>query len=178
LETTTNDVTFFKHFRDVKKADGTIENKIAPMRKSIYSIADLATVMRTANKRYLEFLSALDDPTSGAPKLEKLSTPIKQHNHPYKGFNFFDKNDLALLRTIARGEFNITGFQNKNLRKFLPSLTPSKATRAIKRLRVHRIIRKVRNSYKYQLTRLGKLVVALGCQIREFFMIPALALCN
>jgi hypothetical protein len=112
LETTTNDVSFFKHFRDVKQADGTIVNKIASMRKSIYSITDLAKLMHDANARYLEFLSALNDPTSAAPKLEKLSSTITEHNHPYKGFNPFDATDLAILTTIARGEFNIRGFQN------------------------------------------------------------------
>jgi hypothetical protein len=41
IETTSNDVTFFKHFRDVKQADGSIVNKIASTRKSIYRITYL-----------------------------------------------------------------------------------------------------------------------------------------
>jgi hypothetical protein len=178
IETTTNDVSFFKHFRDVEQEDGTIVNKIASMRKSIYSLPDLAKVMHDANLRYLEFLSALDDPTAGAPKLEKISKTVTENNHPYKGFNFFDENDLLLLRTIARGEFNIVGFQNKQLRSFIDNLTSSKTTRIIKRLRLHGLIKKVRSSYKYRLTLLGKQVVALGLKIREFFIVPTLALCN
>jgi hypothetical protein len=177
IETTTNDVSFFKHFRDVQRQDGTIVNKIASMRKSIYSLPDLAKLMLNANDRYIEFLSALDDPSRAAPKLEKLSKPISEHNHPYKGFNLFDSDDLNLLRTIARGEFNITGFQNKQIRTYLDNLTPSKTTRIIKRLRIHGLIRKVRGSYKYRLSYLGKQVVALGLKIREFFITPEIALC-
>jgi hypothetical protein len=177
LETVTNDVSFFKHFRDVQQADGTIVNKIASMRKSIYSISDLASLMRDANFRYLEFLSSLDDPTDGAVKLEKLSDTISEHNHPYKGFNFFDSEDLQLLRTIARGEFNINGFQNKHLRIHLKHISTSKATRIIKRLRIHGLIRKVRGAYKYMLSSIGKKVVALGLKIKEFFITPNLALC-
>jgi hypothetical protein len=177
IETTTNDVSFFKHFRDVEKDDGTIVNKIAPMRKSIYSLPDLAAMMRDANYRYLEFLSALDDPSDAAPKLERLSKTVSEHNHPYKGFNFFDSEDLNLLRTIARGEFNITGFQNKHLRKHIDNLSSYKTTRIIKRLKIHGLIRKVRGAYKYRLSSLGKHVVALGLKIREFFITPELALC-
>lgn len=177
IETTTNDVSFFKHFRDVEMKDGAIVNKIASMRKSIYSLSDLAKIMRDANERYLEFLSALDDPSDAAPKLERLSKTVSEHNHPYKGFNFFDSEDLRLLRTIARGEFNITGFQNKQLRAHIDNLTSSKTTRIIKRLRLHGLIKKVRGSYKYRLSSLGKQVVALGLKIREFFITPELALC-
>jgi hypothetical protein len=36
IEIATNDVSFFKHFRDVERDDGSIVNKIASMRKSIY----------------------------------------------------------------------------------------------------------------------------------------------
>jgi hypothetical protein len=177
IETTSDDVSFFKHFRDVRQADGTIVNKIAPMRKSIYSLPALAKLMREANRRYLEFISALDDPTSAAPKLQKLSSTITEHNHPYKGFNFFDATDLHILRTIARGEYNIVGFQNRQLRAHLADLSTSKAARIIKRLRIHGIIAEVRGAYKYRLTNIGKQIVALGFKIKEFFIAPSLALC-
>jgi len=177
IETTTNDVSFFKHFRDVKKADGTITNKIAPMRKSIYSLPDPAQLMYDANMRYLQWLSTLDDPIDGTVKLQKLSSTITQHNHPYKGFNLFDESDLQILNTIARGEFNISGFQNKQIRMRIIDLSSSKATRVIKRLRIHGIISKVRGTYKYRLTNIGKQVVSLGLKIKEFFVTPSLAFC-
>lgn len=85
--------------------------------------------------------------------------------------------NLLNLRTIARGEFNITGFQNRHLREHLTGLTSSKATRIIKRLKIHGLIRKVRGAYKYRLSSLGMKVVALGLKIREFFITPQLALC-
>jgi DNA-binding transcriptional ArsR family regulator len=162
----------------VQQNDGTIVNKIASMRKSIYSIGDLAEITRAANMRYLDFLSALDDPTQGASKLARVSKTIRQHNHPYKGFNFFDTKDLLLLRTIARGEYTIAGFCNRQIRSHIGSLSPSQITRIIKRLRIHGLIRKLTGAYRYRLTKLGTLVVALGLKLREFFVVPNLALCN
>jgi hypothetical protein len=178
LETATNDVSFFEHSRDVNQNDGTIVNKIAPMRTSIYSLVDLAKLTHDANMRHLKFLSALNDPTSAAPKLQQLSSTITGNTHPYKGFNFFDTTDLQILRTIARGKFNITGFQNKHLRARMRDLSTSKTTRIIKRLKIHVIISIVRGAYKYRLIRIGKQVDALGVKIREFFILPSIALCN
>ncbi len=34
----------------------------------------------------------------------------------YKGFNFFSKEDQQVFEAIARGEFNIRGLRNKQLR--------------------------------------------------------------
>jgi hypothetical protein len=178
IETTTNDVSFFKHYRDVEHKDGTITNKIASMRKSIYSISDLAAVMGAANMRYLHYLSSLDEPTDGANKLAGLSKTVRQHNHPYKGLNFFDEKDLDLLRVIARGEFTISGFCNKQIRSTLTHMSSSQVSRCIKRLRIHGIVRKIRGAYRYRLTKLGTHVVSLGLQLREFFIVPNLALCK
>jgi hypothetical protein len=41
IETTVNDVTFFKHYRTVEQRDGTNAAKMANMKKSIYSLAPL-----------------------------------------------------------------------------------------------------------------------------------------
>jgi hypothetical protein len=43
----------------------------------------------------------------------------------------------------VRGEFNISGLQNKTLRLHLPDLSSSQVSRLIKRLRTHGLIKKV-----------------------------------
>ena len=72
-----------------------------------------ATSLGAANRRYLEFLSAIEDPRTGRHKLNKLSRTVQQDGRSYPGFNLFDADDDILLRSIARGEFNISGLQNK-----------------------------------------------------------------
>jgi hypothetical protein len=73
IETTVNDVSQFKHSREVQQRDGTVTQKIAPMKKNIYSLYPLVRLLKASNRRYLEFLSSLDDPSDGAKKLEELS---------------------------------------------------------------------------------------------------------
>ncbi|MCP4622390.1 MAG: hypothetical protein GY850_02550 [bacterium] len=60
-----NDISFFKHHRKVEHRDGTSSYKVANMRKTIFSIPQLIPVMSGCNRRYIEFLSAVDDPTNG-----------------------------------------------------------------------------------------------------------------
>ena len=177
IETTVNDVSFFKHIRDVEGADGSCIRKVAQMRKSIYSIPALQEVLWDANRRYLEFISCLQDDSVGIKKINKLSKPVVDNNHPYKGFNFFDAADYMLLKTLARGEYCISGFQNKSLQKHLKSYSRSQITRCLKRLRMHGLIKKIRKTYKYYLTAFGKQVIVLGLKIKELVVIPQLAIC-
>jgi len=175
IETTTNDVSQFRHYREVQRHDGSRENKVAPMKKNIYSLYILAQLLKDSNRRYLEFISTFDDPSDGVKKLIKISDPVKEDDRSYKGFNFFSQADQKLFEVLARGEFNINGFQNKMIRKFIPDLSPSSVTRILKRLLLHGLIKRVARSRKYYLTKLGKAVITTGLKTRALFIIPSLA---
>jgi hypothetical protein len=61
----------------------------------------------------------------------------------YRGFNLFDAEDERLFEALARGEFNISGFQNNELRRL------------------------VGRTYKYYLTGPGKQVITLGQKLKN-----------
>jgi hypothetical protein len=175
IETTVNDLTFFKHYREVEHRDGTKQIKWASMQKTIYSLPALRELLEDANRRYLEFLSSIEDPRNGRDKLDKLSQTVHNEGRSYPGFNLFDHSDEALLLGIARGEFNISGLQNKSLRRLLRGKNSSQVSRLLKRLRLHGLIKKVGRTYKYYLTQFGKTVIAAGLKLRELVIIPQLA---
>lgn len=174
IETTVNDVSQFKVSRDVQQRDGSVIQKIAPMKKNIYSLFPLGGLLKASNRRYLEMVSSWDDPSDGAKKLEDLSASKKDNNRRFKGFNFFSREDQQLFRVLSHGEFNINGLQNKSIRKWLPELSPATVSRILKRLRVHGIVKKVSGTRKYYLTKLGKSVITLGLKTKELFIIPGL----
>ena len=175
VETTTYDVSFFRHYRQVEHRNGTAEMKYTTMKKTIYSLPALNELTTAANHRYLKFLSTLDDPTPGAKALEKLSTPVREADRTWRGFNIFDAEDLRLFEVLLRGEFNISGFRNRTLRTFLTSKTAPQLSRILKRLRCHGLIKKVAGNYKYHLTALGRAVASLALQLRAFLVTPTLA---
>src|SRR5437763_9087896 len=90
IETTVNDPTFFKHYREVEHRDGSKETKWASMQKTIYSLPALRELLEAANRRYLEFLSTIEDPRAGRNKIDKLSRTGELQGRRYSGFNLFD----------------------------------------------------------------------------------------
>jgi hypothetical protein len=174
VECTANDVTFFQHHRMVEHRDGTQEFKLAPVRKSIYSLPVLRELLGAATGRYLDFLAALDDPRPGLRALEKIATPVHEGERSYRGFNLFHGPDLDLFRTILRGEFTITGFQARQLRLHLPACSGAQLSRCLKRLRTHGVIKKIGRRYKYYLTTLGRTVATAALKLRELVIIPML----
>ncbi len=175
IETTINDVTFFKHYRKVEHRDGTTGMKTAPLRKTIYSLGVLKELLAAANARYLDFLAALDDHSAGHKRLDKVTRSVRHKGRSLKGFNFFHQDDLDLFRSILGGEHCISGFTNRRLRKAMPEKSGAQIGRLIKRLRSHGLIKKVARSYKYYLTKLGKKVLTTGLKLRELVLIPSLA---
>ena len=144
------------------------------MKKNIYSLHDLQKLLRAANYRYLAFISGFEDNDDGLKALNKITQRINENGRSYKGINFFDSNDLRLLLTIVRGEYNISGFQNKDVKEQMPHKTGSQISRILKRLRVHGIIKKIGHTYKYYPTALGRKVIAMGLKLQEYFIIPQL----
>ena len=175
IESTCNDVGEFRVNRDVQHRDGSVTVDKAPMKKSIYSLYQLFTIMKAANYRYLEFISTFDDHSDGEKKLSETTESIEDNGRTYRGFNFFNAKDLKILETIDRGEFNIQGFQNTDIRMRLIGVSPSAMSRILKRLRLHGLIIKVSGSYKYYLTTLGKSIVAAGLKVKNLIIVPELA---
>jgi hypothetical protein len=175
IETTSNNVSFFKHHRTVEQRNGEQCFKLAPVKKSIYSLQpDLRDLMAAANRRYLEFISSIDDPSSGIQALNKVSTSIKENGKTYKGFNFFKGEDQLLLEIITRGEFNISGLRNSDIRKRLPQKSSSQVSHLLKRLRTHGLIKKIGRTYKYYLTAFGRHVILSGLKLKNLVLIPEL----
>jgi hypothetical protein len=156
IETTTNDVSFFKYYREVEHRNGS------------------ALLFKASNKRYLEFISAFDNKEAGRKRLDKVTRSKQENNRNYKGFNLFCQDDLSLLLTVLRGEYNISGFRNKNIRIRIPEFNTGKVSRLIKRLKVFGLIKKAGKTYKYYLTKLGKELVITAERLKETVLIPAL----
>ena len=166
VETTTNDVTFFKHHRWVEHRSGEKTFKLAQVRKSIYSLRDLKDLMGAANRRYLAFMADIDDPYAVRKEMDKLAGRMRNKGRSFRGFNLFNGIDLKLLLTIAQGEWTISGFRAANLRQAL-GVKPGRASYLIKLLRVHGLIKKIGRQYKYYLTKTGRRIITTALVIRE-----------
>lgn len=175
LETTTNDVSFFKHHRKVEHRDGHATRELAGLKKTIYSLVDLREILAGCNRRYLEFLSAIEDTSGGARDLTRLTEPQHEGDRTIKGLNFFERTEQRLLRALQRPEFNIHGMRRADLKHHLPEFSSSRLSRQLHRLRSIGLIKRVTRTYRYYLTRLGRAAIAAACSLTQFQIIPALA---
>jgi hypothetical protein len=176
IESTCNNVGAFRVTRDVQHKDGSVSAEKAPMRKSIYSLYQLFTIMKAANYRYLEFISTFDDHSDGDKNLSEIAKPVIENGRSYRGFNFFSQEDLNVLVAIDRGEFNINGLQNRDVRRFLVNVSSAAMSRIFKRLSLHGLIDKIAGTHRHILTSLGKSVVAAGLKVKNMIVVPQLSL--
>jgi hypothetical protein len=59
--------------------------KTAAPKKSIYSLPELMELLRAANRRYLEFISTLDDPSCALKDLEKIAVAVRDGERSLRG---------------------------------------------------------------------------------------------
>jgi hypothetical protein len=176
IECVSNDVSFYRHHRKVEHRDGTSDYRVADLKKSIFSLGDLAGLMRAGCARYLEFLGELADRSGGQTNLEQISQPVRDDRaRSWRGFNFFLGNDLAVLLGVVRGEYQISGMSNRRMQAALPGKSSGQIGRILKRLRLHGLIKKVGKTYKYYLTELGRRAVLVGLKLKEHLIVPGLA---
>ena len=175
IETTTNDVSFFKHHRKVEHRQGRPTRALAPVKKSIYSLIDLREILFACNRRYLEHLSALDDFSAGVRALNRLTRSRTVDDKTVKGINFFDPTDNALLHALQDPRVNIAGVRRADLLPLLDQLSPDRLSRQLRRMRDIGVIKRVTGTYRYYLTRMGRAATAAICRVTESIIVPMMA---
>jgi hypothetical protein len=165
VETTINQTRDFKVLRR-KEGDSQGDLAWRPLRKGVADLHRRAQVSEAANRRYLQALANVQDTVSLGSLTEKLCRPATWKGQRVRALNPYGPEDLALLQAVARGEFTINGFRNRDLAKLLyPSdqdLTPTEkrrqsgaVTRKLRLLRAHGLIKKVPKTHRYHLTARG-----------------------
>jgi hypothetical protein len=176
LEMTTYDVSFFKHYRQVVHQDGTKEQCLAVMKKSIYSLRDLAQLMQAGLKRYSQWLASLREHTAGQKDATRLARPAHdQQGRSYRGFNPFLEEDETVLQTLLRGEHALAGLTARRLHSLLQGWSRGRISRLLKRFRLHGLLRKIGHTYVYHLTPLARRVVTAVLDVKNNMMVPQLA---
>ena len=174
IETTANDVSFFKHHRKVEHCEGPPTREFAPVKKSIHSLIDLREILLGCNRRYLAHLSALDDFSAGVRALDRLTRPREVDGKTVKGINFFEPGDSALLHALQNPRVNIAGVRRADLLPDLGMFTPARLSRQLRRLLNIGVIKRVKGTYRYYLTKAGRAATAAAARLTEAVIVPAM----
>ena len=131
--------------------------------------------MLGCNRRYLEYLSSLDDFSTGIRTLDRLTQPHPAKGRTVRGLNFFSRAEQTLLAALQRPAFNIAGLRRADLLPLLARCSPATLTRHLARLRQLGVIKRVTGTYRYYLTRAGRAAITAGRRLTEHTIISALA---
>ena len=176
IEVTVNDVTFLQQHREVVHHNGEREIKWAPMQKTICSLAPLRELLAAATQRYLKFLSDVETPEVGVQALNQLTqTQVARPAIATRASISSLRRTLRCSGSYCTASSPSRGFTNKALRHWLPEQTSAQVSHLLKRLRVHKLIKKVGQRYKYYLTDFGRQVATMVLKLRELHVIPTLA---
>jgi len=170
VETTIGDPTDFKVFRPLhNKPHG--KRQWLPLRKGVADLYRRAEVSQRSNHTYFNALAAMGDTTPCSKIFDTVSRPVTDCGRRVRALRLADPNDIALLEAIARGEFAISGFRNRDIR---PQLYPAASTalpaerprlsarisRLLRILRAHGLIQKIQKTTRYRLTDHGHTLIA------------------
>ena len=175
IETTLNNVRDFKVYRP-KEGDPEGPCSWQRMRKGIADLHRRTQLSQASNKRYLDALASIDVECLLGEMVESVCRPVNLKNQRVRPLRPWNKEDTLLLKIISRGEFNIAGFRNKDIRQGLypgnhdvqtNRRLSARITHRLRMLRAHGIIRKVPRTFRYVLTDKGRQIVTAVIQTQH-----------
>ena len=181
IETTINDPGAFKCYGDVHHRNGDVTKEWKPMGKSISNLYRYAEIARAANRRYIDALENIIPVKSTQDEIEAVCCHKTEKGKTYTGFNVWEKETLEALRLVADGRYLLSGFTNKIIRKalypesFKEKKATGRTTRLLKKLRVHKIIRKQPRSQKYFVTNKGRRIINALIEMKDEYYPKAVA---
>jgi hypothetical protein len=132
IETVINCPKDFAVRRTCHHRDGSTSQGYFPMRKNVASLVHYQEHARACNRRYLDALAIVDDPTPAYQKLRQLTEPKKVQGRSFAGFNPARREDVRAFAAVLDGDGIARGFRNQDIRAALfgpalnsPSSTPS-----------------------------------------------------
>lgn len=179
-EATIQDARDFRVYRPLEgQPDGPYAWR--RMRKGIADLHRRAAVSRQATERYLDSLASVEDDTTLGELWARLAQPTRWHGRRVRALRPLS-DDRLLLETVSRGEFTLNGVRNRDLQAvFFPTPAATRrearrrsawASRRLRLLRAHGLLRKVPGTHRYHVTTAGRrlltaILTALRSTVRQ-----------
>ena len=169
VETTINNPRGFKVFRQPND-DPERAPSWQNMRKGLADLHRRAQISQQSNERYLTFLAAANTDEKIHEIFDGVSQRVISQGKPFRALNLWKKADYEMLSFLAKGEWSINGFCNRDMRDELyGSVLASqdqhrlcgRISRQLRLLRAHGLIRKVSRTHRYVLTVKGMQLCAV-----------------
>ena len=176
IETTINNPRRFKVYRWAERHGRRCQTWL-PMRKAVTDLPWLVQVCQAANQRYVEALADVEVMQTVREVLDPVSKRIERDGRAYRGLRPVTAEESALFACLLKGKYRLHGFRNADVRAVLcPGVSQDpqerraacgQASRYLRLLRAHGLIRKVPRTHSYRLTRRGTQIMATALKCRD-----------
>lgn len=171
VETVINRPQEFSVFRTRRHRDGSTSQGYFPMNKDTGSLILYQEQALACNRRYLDALAVVDDPTPAYQQLRQLTEPKVVAQRSYAGFNPARRDEIRFFAAILDGDHIARGFRNKDIRAALYGDNPSVARpsaavgRLLKRLHARHLVAKIPHSRRWRVTETGRRLLSSAVQL-------------
>jgi hypothetical protein len=174
VETVINSPKEFWVYRSRRHRDGRSSAGYFPMTKGVDSLVDYQAQALACNRRYLDALAVVDDPTPAYPELRQLTEPKVVDGRSHAGFNPARREDVRLFKAVLDGDHIARGFRNADIREPLfgrlqtggPRRRASAAVgRLLKRLHVRHLVAKIPRTRRWRVTERGRHLLGMAVQL-------------
>jgi hypothetical protein len=177
IETTINNPKRFRGRREGKR-NGKSAKRWLPLRKGIVDLKRRMEISRAANERYLEALSVVGVPTPSHKLLDSVAYRVEDQNHRrYRALRPVSPEESRVFRVVLRGENNVQGVRNEDIRRELypgaesePEVrrkAAARVTRQLLLLKAHGLIYKVLHTHYYRTTKKGHEIMNTALKFRD-----------
>lgn len=176
VETTINNPRRFSVWRR-GRLQGRSMMRWMPLRKGIADIRRRVALSRAANSRYFDALAVVGESRPSHQLLDPVSKRVEADGRKYRPLYPITPQESAIYRALLRGEYQLQGIRNEDLRKHLfdndqldkiqRRKLASRVTRLLRLLRAHKLIYKVLRTNYYRITKKGYEIMTTSLIFRE-----------
>ncbi len=137
--------------------------------RALRNLPALREIGFAANRRLLHVESLSHDCLIGEDHLDAVTHPVVVQDQRAAGLRFGDRRVLALMHTLSLFALSPTGVRHRDVRAAVAELlgrdaaayAASQTTYDLRRLRLHGLIERVRESHRYRITDRGARIAML-----------------
>lgn len=176
IETTINNPRRFS-VRRRGRLNGKKVMRWLPLRKGIADIRRRLAISHSANGRYLDALAVVGETRPSHQLLDPVTKRVELNGKRYRPLHPISAEESKLYRAILRGEHQIQGIRNEDLRQHLfqgdgpdqreRRRQSARITRLLRLLRAHNLIYKVVKTNYYRITKKGLDIMSTALKFRD-----------
>jgi hypothetical protein len=174
IETSCYNLRKLRVKRTMKSKSGELKVAMAPMTRSLTDIGLFIEFSRNANNRMRERLAIMWSRSYSHSKLQSISQRTKNQKVNSSGINVFDPRDSSILEAVGSPQFDLSGFKRSDLLK-ATNLTPGQGTYALRRLKAHKLIKKINGTNHYFPTKTGRSACITVKTLQNLVAVPIMA---